>query len=162
MKLQGRNLQPNTRGDDVKLLQSELRRLGFDVAETDGFFDSTLFLAVKAFQRRHGINPVDGLVDDDTARVITRAVAERDVERWVVLGDVLQEDGGPVEGASVRAFAKILRRDTPFGEDSADRGSDDTDHLAGYLLTSRKPVRSTSALENEAVVPGRMTTRQTK
>jgi hypothetical protein len=27
MKLHGRNLEPNLRGDDVKLLQSELRKL---------------------------------------------------------------------------------------------------------------------------------------
>jgi hypothetical protein len=34
MKLQGRNLEPNMRGDDVALLQTALRHVGFDINES--------------------------------------------------------------------------------------------------------------------------------
>ncbi len=48
MKLEGRNLQPKMRGDDVRRLQTELNQLGFTLG-VNGFFDSMTDLAVRQF-----------------------------------------------------------------------------------------------------------------
>lgn len=66
MKLKGRNLQPNLRGEDVKLLQEELRRLSFELTDVDGFFGSSTFLAVQGFQKQHRIDPANRIVDEAT------------------------------------------------------------------------------------------------
>ena len=70
MKLQGRNLEPNLRGDDVKLLQSELRmlKLKTQIVDPEGFFGSTTFLAVQEFQQLHGLEAT-GIVDEGTATI---------------------------------------------------------------------------------------------
>jgi hypothetical protein len=116
MKLQGRNLEPNLRGGDVELLQEELRQLGFEIADSEGFFGSTTFLAIQQFQREHRIDPVTGIVDEVTARIINRAVSEIDVQTWVVLGQVQQEDQNPVAGITVRVFNKGLRKENLLGQ----------------------------------------------
>ncbi len=50
MNLQGRNLALNMRGDDVALLQTELRQLDLQIADPPGLFGSTTLLAVQRFQ----------------------------------------------------------------------------------------------------------------
>ncbi|HBZ29535.1 MAG TPA: hypothetical protein DEO56_02920, partial [Nitrosomonas nitrosa] len=119
MKLQGRNLEPNLRGKDVALLQSELKHLKLQtpIVDPDGFFGSTTFLAVQEFQRAHGL-AVTGIVDEHTVRTINRVVAAQPRETWVVRGSVLQPDGDPVPKTEVRAFEKHLRSETLLGESS--------------------------------------------
>ncbi|MCK6499885.1 MAG: peptidoglycan-binding protein, partial [Nitrospira sp.] len=97
MKLQGRNLELHLRGDDVALLQSELRQLGIPIADPTGIFGSTTLLAVQRFQTEHRL-PVTGIVDARTARLINQAIAALGRERWRVAGRVLQPDGSPVIG----------------------------------------------------------------
>ena len=116
MKLQARNLEPNIRGTDVALLRTELRQLGFNIVDLDGFFGSTTFLAVQAFQKQKGIEPANGIVDEDTARLINKADDELEVDARVVLGSVLREDGSPVPHARVRAFDRGIRDETRLGE----------------------------------------------
>ena len=117
MNLQGRNLEPNLRGDDVKLLQSELRllKLKTQIVDQDGFFGSTTFLAVQEFQQLHGL-AATGIVDERTATLINQAVGEAGTERFVVRGHVRQANGEPVRNVTVRLFRKGLRKDTPLGQ----------------------------------------------
>lgn len=108
------------RGDDVALLQSELRQLGIQIADPPGTFGSTTLLAVRRFQTEHRI-PVTGIVDARMARLVNQAIAVLERDRWQVAGRVLQPDGSPVTGARVRAFEKHLRREERLGEATADR-----------------------------------------
>ncbi len=89
MKLQGRNLTPNMRGDDVRLLQTELRQLGFDIPDELGFFDSTTFIAVKEFQQQHNL-PTNGIVDAKTARAIHAELDGLPREGYLVTGQVVR------------------------------------------------------------------------
>ncbi len=117
MKLQGRNLEPNFRGDDVKLLQSELRQLKLktQIVDPEGFFGSTTFLAVQEFQNLHRLE-VTGTVDQETARLINREVDESVAEMFIVRGEVRRSDGDPMRGVIVRALRKRLRKDDLIGQ----------------------------------------------
>src|SRR5258706_15343477 len=71
MQLQGRELRMMTTGDDVKLLQQELRRLGYSIRDTEaqqGSFGQSTQAAVMDFQKKHGLQP-SGIVDTSTATV---------------------------------------------------------------------------------------------
>ncbi len=117
MNLQGRNLEPNLRGDDVKLLQSELRQLKLktQIVDQEGFYGSTTFLAVQEFQRLNGLN-ANGIVDERTAAAINRAVDEAGAPRFVVRGDVVQQNGDAAAGVVVRLLRKGLRKEDPLGQ----------------------------------------------
>ena len=117
MNLQGRNLQPNLRGDDVKLLQSELRQLKLktQIVDQEGFFGSTTFLAVQEFQRLHGLQAT-GIVDQRTTAAINKAVDVVGAKGFVVRGDVTQANGDPMPGIVVRLLRKGLRKDDPLGQ----------------------------------------------
>src|SRR5262245_39087250 len=116
MTLQGRNLEPNLRGDDVALLQGELRRLGFAIGDVAGFFGSTTLAAVVAFKRQQGVESPDGAVDRDWAARIDEAIGRLEVTTRVVMGAVRREDGSPLARTVVRAVDKGIRKDTPLGE----------------------------------------------
>lgn len=60
----GRKLRRGDQGDDVRLVQEKLKQRGFDVA-VDGNYGSGTQSAVRAFQRREGLN-ADGVVGDLT------------------------------------------------------------------------------------------------
>jgi peptidoglycan hydrolase-like protein with peptidoglycan-binding domain len=117
MNLQGRNLEPNLRGDDVKLLQSELRQLKLktQIVDQEGFFGSTTFLAVQEFQRLNGLNST-GIVDEQTASAINKRIDESSAARFVVRGEVTQANSEPLSGAVVRLSRKGLRRDEPIAQ----------------------------------------------
>ena len=119
MKLQGRNLALNMRGDDVALLQTELRQLDLQIADPPGLFGSTTLLAVRRFQAEHDI-PVTGIVDARTAALINQAIEVQPRETWLVQGRLLRGDGTPPPRSGVRAFEKQLRRDIPLGEAAPD------------------------------------------
>ncbi len=120
MNLQGRNLKPNLRGSDVALLQEELRRLGFEIMDLEGFYGSMTFLAVQEFQRQHDL-PATGIVDAVTARVINAALDGQPQERYLVRGRLVRPDGTPLPQASIELFEKRLRSDRPIGDTSSDR-----------------------------------------
>src|SRR5215203_4325078 len=117
MNLQGRNLEPNLRGDDVKLLQSELRllKLKTQIVDQDGFFGSTTFLAVQEFQKSRGLEAT-GVVDERTATLINEAVGEIGAQRFVVRGQVKKANGEPMPSVTVRLLRKGLRKDQPLGQ----------------------------------------------
>ena len=125
MKLQGRNLEPNLRGDDVKLLQSELRtlKLKTQIVDPEGFFGSTTFLAVQEFQKLHGLEAT-GIVDQETARLINKDVDEIGSEMFIVRGEVRQSDGDAIQGVIVRALRKGLRKDDLLGQATTSAAGD--------------------------------------
>ena len=119
MNLRGRNLEPNMRGEDVRLLQDELRQLGFDTIQQSGVFDSSTFLAVQEVQRQHDL-PATGIVDKRTARVINTALNARPCDAYVISGRVLQSDGEPVPRAIVTLHEKRLRSEPDIERSQTD------------------------------------------
>jgi N-acetylmuramoyl-L-alanine amidase len=47
--------QPPMRGDDIKVLQTQLNALGFDAGRQDGIFGRNTAAAVRAFQKEYGV-----------------------------------------------------------------------------------------------------------
>lgn len=73
MKLQGRPLSLNLQGEDVQLLQKELRLIGFFIDDKEGFFGKSTEQAVFDFQKKHELKTT-GVVDELTAKPINREV----------------------------------------------------------------------------------------
>jgi hypothetical protein len=115
MDLQGRNLALTSRGDDVALLQAELRQLDFEIADPPGLFGSTTQLAVRHFQTAQGLR-VSGVVDARTARRINQAIEVRPRDTWLVQGRLLRVDGRPQARSRVQALEKQLRREATLGD----------------------------------------------
>lgn len=65
---------PFLRGDRVRLLQTSLDGIGFDVGRIDGIFGRDTDAAVRDFQDWYGL-PVTGVVDIDTANAIVAEYA---------------------------------------------------------------------------------------
>jgi peptidoglycan hydrolase-like protein with peptidoglycan-binding domain len=114
MILQGRNLELNMRGDDVSLLQDELRQLGFIIDESEAIFGSTTLLAVENFQRQRDLR-VNGAVDAITARAINAEVDALSDDQYLVKGTVVSVDGSPVVRARVALHEKKLRSEEFLG-----------------------------------------------
>jgi len=119
MQLEGRNLESNMRGNDVRRLQTELNQLGFSLG-VNGFFDSMTFLAVQEFQRQHRL-PVNGIVDERTARRINAEVDALDEPQLIVKGHIYQADGDPAADVLISAFDVDLRSEQLLGETQTDR-----------------------------------------
>ena len=62
-------------GDDVRFLQEDLNRLGYDCGEADGQFGPKTFRAVILFQEEHGLQ-VDGVAGRKTKEAIQKALEE--------------------------------------------------------------------------------------
>ena len=76
LRLGDRVLKNGMEGDDVKELQADLIRLGGDCGKwgADGDFGDATELAVKAFQRAHGLD-ADGEVGPKTVAALEKALA---------------------------------------------------------------------------------------
>ena len=122
MDLQGRNLHIEMRGDDVALLQHELRQLGYEIEEDDrGYFGGGTQRAVEAFQSDRNLMAT-GEVDEETAALINATL--QDV--FSVGGYIRSTDGTPLDGVQVEVFYRGFRTDdislgepvatTPSGE----------------------------------------------
>ena len=141
MKLRDRELATPMEGDDVKLLQTELSRLGFEIAEDERAhprFGETTRQAVLDFQKREAL-PATGIVDEATAARIDVRVGKEEgtasgkptptptppstTPPFVVRGRVQHPDGSPVSGVVVRAFDQdlpSLRADEQLGDATTD------------------------------------------
>jgi len=74
MDLQGRNLNLRSRGDDIRLLHSELQKLDYRIPAQEysqRYFGAATQKAVKHFQEKHDL-PFTGVVDKRTAKIINR------------------------------------------------------------------------------------------
>ncbi len=63
-------LRPGDHGTEVRNLQYTLYELGYYDGKTDGSYGSTTQDAVRAFQIRNDITPVDGIAGDKTLKVL--------------------------------------------------------------------------------------------
>jgi peptidoglycan hydrolase-like protein with peptidoglycan-binding domain len=120
MNLQGRDLSIEMQGEDVRLLQSELRQLSFDIPDEEAqeaFFGPGTRAAVVGFQEANRLEPT-GVVDAGTAALINAQVEAR--RPMVVRGQVRQPDGSPFASALVRAFDMDLRSEELLGEVTTD------------------------------------------
>jgi hypothetical protein len=68
--------RPATHGPEVRRLQEQLARLGYDAGKTDGVFGPATERAAKAFQHDHGLT-ADGVVGPVTAAALAKAVAAK-------------------------------------------------------------------------------------
>ncbi len=112
MKPDARNLSVNMRGEDVKLLQKTLSKLGFSIEDKDGFFGKTTRRAVLDIQKKHGIKAT-GIVDKETAEVINSGAPEQ--QRFTVHGRVLRSDGAALAGVTVSAVDWDRAGENPLG-----------------------------------------------
>ncbi len=101
MKPDARNLSVNMRGEDVKLLQKTLSKLGFSIEDKDGFFGKTTRRAVLDIQKKHGMKAT-GIVDKETAEVINTNIDAPEQQRFTVHGRVMRSDGAALAGVTVR------------------------------------------------------------
>ena len=70
MELQGRELKPGMTGEDVRLLQTELGKLGYNIPlEEQGTFGTRTSLMVEQFQAAHGLDAMDGVDQATAARI---------------------------------------------------------------------------------------------
>jgi len=119
MNLEGRNLEPNIRGDDVRRLQAELNQLGFTLG-VNGFFYSMTYVAVRQFQQEHELE-INGIVDEETARRINAEVDGLTAPPFIVKGQVRQADGDPADGVLISGFDVDLRSEQLLGQTQTDR-----------------------------------------
>ena len=75
-------LRRGNRGEDVKQLQRELRKNGFDPGEIDGIYGKLTESAVLRFQRAKGLT-ADGVADKQTLQAL--GILEPDDKRYVVV-----------------------------------------------------------------------------
>lgn len=68
-------LKMGSRGEDVKKLQENLNKLGFNCGNADGIFGAKTEAAVKALQQKHGL-AVDGIVGFTTHIKIAELLVE--------------------------------------------------------------------------------------
>ena len=87
-------LRRGNRGDEVKVLQQQLKDLGFDPGPVDGIFGGGTETALKAFQRRAGIT-VDGLAGGQTQAAIASMGNPRNSGNLRKGGDWENEVGTP-------------------------------------------------------------------
>jgi len=128
MKLQGRNLELNLRGEDVKLLQQELKQLEFQAVQPSGFFDSVTFAAVQNFQIQAAIPEILRRLQEQVVRLALRP-AEPDRPTLGMLLDIVDvqaehkqrivadylQHAGPIDESWLR-----LRRDRDIGDKAVD------------------------------------------
>lgn len=69
-------LQKGSEGFAVTNLQKNLTQIGLQGLVADGKFGPQTFIAVEAFQSAHSL-PVNGIVDEDTYRAITKALVNQ-------------------------------------------------------------------------------------
>ena len=121
MKLQDRNLSINMQGADVKLLQAELRALGFDipVAEIrESFFREVTQQAVMRLQEKFGLE-CTGVVDRRTADLINKEF-DKHFKKFFARGQVLRRDRRPLPAVSVRIWDRDLRSQQELNETGTD------------------------------------------
>jgi peptidoglycan hydrolase-like protein with peptidoglycan-binding domain len=69
-----RILRPKTRSEEVAVVQTELRRLGFTIADPEGLFGATTLSAVRRLPRENGLPGDTRVIDERTLDVLNRAV----------------------------------------------------------------------------------------
>ena len=162
MKLQGRNLSLRMQGADVKLLQDELRQLGFSINDSDGYLGKTTRQGVLEFQRGHGLQAT-GVVDEATATAIN---VEMDVlqpepepaqerQQFIVRGQIRQTDGDLLGEGQIKALDADLRRPEELGTSRWDAaGRFEITYTADKFARAEKRAADlTFEIQNQAGLP---------
>lgn len=121
MELQGRNLENDVTGEDVVLLHNELFKLGYKIAEDEIIkerYGDTTRNAVVDFQKKTGLVP-NGICDAKSAWLL--GDDHEDPYKFIVIGQVVNADGTPRVGATVKAFDKHLRSEQQLGHTDSTR-----------------------------------------
>lgn len=96
-------LRHGSRGDEVKDLQEQLIRMGYDCGTADGIFGRRTEEAVKEFQKEHGL-AADGIVGEQTQKALGW---DTDVDPTPPAPDP-EPDPGPSLAEQLRAMAQQL------------------------------------------------------
>lgn len=123
IRLRGRNLSIWIRGDDVKLLQKELRKLGYTIPNDEAdesIFGEETHKTVLEFQEKHQAEAT-GVVDRPTAELINAEVDKLQPATFVVSGTIRRRDESPFAGIIVRAADKDLRSVQLLGQTKTDK-----------------------------------------
>ncbi|MBZ0235873.1 MAG: peptidoglycan-binding protein [Deltaproteobacteria bacterium] len=97
-------LRQGSRGAAVRLLQLQLRALGYDVGDIDGIFGARTRDEVLAFQRDTDAIDVDGIVGAETVGALAQALVMKETEPF---HDAVQPQP-PQVGAGAVAVAQAL------------------------------------------------------
>jgi peptidoglycan hydrolase-like protein with peptidoglycan-binding domain len=149
MKIKTRILSVNMRGEDVRLLQENLKRLGLVINDREGFFGKTTRQAVIELQKKHGLKAT-GIVDVKTASLIDEEQAinmesnlgiDQTAEEKMhkVFGTIRDQYQQPMSRIQVRAFDKAIRSEQLLGEAVSDlSGKYDINYLPKQLSVTGK------------------------
>jgi peptidoglycan hydrolase-like protein with peptidoglycan-binding domain len=144
------DLSLGQRGRSVKVIQNNLKKLGFEIApsETDeGLFGSQTQEAVKKFQEKHKLEPT-GTIDRQSANLLKNLVGSSVNNVWrqqrarkrvrhspsdvpkapqsqsTVRGRIQDEDSRAFSGGIIRVFNVELRSENLLGETNTDGNGD--------------------------------------
>ena len=110
----GRDLSRGMSGADVASLHNSLFQIGYTIADkelSDKFFGNTTHAAVVDFQKKVKLVP-NGIFDAKASWLIEDD--HQHPNKFIVIGQVFQANGTPLEGATVKAFDKDLRSEQQF------------------------------------------------
>lgn len=134
MQLQGRDLQIEMRGEDVKLLQTELAQLGFEIPDderNEAFFGPGTREAVVKFQDMHQLER-SGVVDRRTAAAINQNFD--DALPYRVSGRIVGAQRRGLRGVRAVVVDKSIGREELLGETTTDeRGSYEVHYAAAPI-----------------------------
>src|SRR5918911_828210 len=118
LEAQPRDLSRGMSGPDVTTLQNLLFQAGYRVAEkeqADKYFGDTTYDALVDYQKKHKLVP-NGIFEAKAAWVLDDD--KEHPNKFIVLGQVLQANGAPMQGLTVKAFDKDLRSEEFIKQDS--------------------------------------------
>ena len=121
-----RELSVGMNGQDVRILQLELRLLGFSLPNNEkSFFGPATRELVLEFQRNSGVG-ADRYSGSGNWKIIQEWVEGQQPKRFVVYGRVMT-DNRPLVGVHIEAFDVDIRRKDPLVNNGII-----TDELGGY------------------------------
>ncbi|MBV6623746.1 MAG: peptidoglycan-binding protein [Rivularia sp. (in: Bacteria)] len=101
------NLTVGSTGEDVKLLQTQLRKLGYYNGIADGQFGATTRLAVIEFQQKKGL-VADGIAGSQTRKLIKAETLKQDNFLSTPTPEPLSEEtSSPKQESSLSSFIKL-------------------------------------------------------
>ncbi|HEY6119180.1 MAG TPA: peptidoglycan-binding domain-containing protein, partial [Pyrinomonadaceae bacterium] len=110
MTIEGHNLSLGMQGREVAELHKQLVELGFEISaeEIDGqTYGETTYRAVRSFQRSQGLHS-EGIVDEETAHLLSRALERQSTKKPVSPADHVPEDSSVRTPPSISDASNVL------------------------------------------------------
>jgi len=120
VNLKNRALYSQMQGNDVRLLQLNLKQLNFSISSEElkkKFFGPETSKAVSEFQKKNNLEST-GIANIITMQLIDDQIKAQQSKSYIVHGQVRQVDGHFLVGAIVRAFDKDIRSEDILGQES--------------------------------------------